>query len=163
MNHRRSIDEHDKVRRLLPLAAAGALDDSEEEQLATHIKLCPECALSLSLWQQVGASLRRIPTPQAPAALAERTIALAEIRLTQESDRRTERRILALVIVFSWTFVAISWPLAQLVAHGWQSLLGFGFEQGWENFVVFTAICWLAGGAAAVLLAVRRSRERRLA
>jgi anti-sigma factor RsiW len=159
----RSTNEHDAIRELLPLAAAGTLDAAEEARLAAHIRLCPDCAANLSVWQQVGADLRRIPTPQAPATLVERTIALAQNRLTQESDRRTERRIVALVIVFSWAFVAISWPLAQLLAHGWQSLLGFGFEQGWENFAVFTAFCWLAGGVAAILLAARRSRERRLA
>ncbi|MGC1106027.1 MAG: zf-HC2 domain-containing protein [Candidatus Acidiferrales bacterium] len=163
MSNGKTMNEHDAIRELLPLAAAGVLDAAEEGRLAAHISLCPDCAANLSLWQQVGSNLRRIPTPQAPAALVERTIALAQNHLTRESDRRTERRIVALVIVFSWAFVAISWPLAQLLAHGWQSLLGFGFEQGWENFVVFTAICWLAGGAAAVLLAARRSRERRLA
>jgi anti-sigma factor RsiW len=161
--NRRSTNEHDAVRELLPLAAAGVLDAAEEARLAAHIRLCPDCAANLGGWQQVGAGLRRIPTPQAPAALVERTITLAQNRLTQESDRRTERRIVTLVLIFSWAFVAISWPLAQLLAHGWQSLLGFGFEQGWENFVVFTAVCWLAGAAAAILLGVRRSRERRLA
>ena len=163
MSNGRSMNEHDAIRELLPLAAAGTLDAAEEARLATHIRLCPDCAANLSVWQQVGADLRRIPTPQAPAALVERTITLAQTRLTQELDRRTERRVVALVIVFSWAFVAASWPLAQLLAHGWQSLLGFGFEQGWENFAVFTAICWLAGGVAAVLLAMRRSHERRLA
>jgi anti-sigma factor RsiW len=163
MTNGRSINEHDRVRELLPLAAAGALDAAEEARLSAHIRLCADCAADLSRWQEIQAGLRRMPTPQAPAALVERSIALAQERFTQESDRRTERRIVALVVVFSWIFVAISWPLAQLLAHGWQSLLGFGFEQGWKNFAVFTAICWLAGAAAAILLALRRSRERRLA
>jgi anti-sigma factor RsiW len=159
----RLMNEHDKVRELLPLAAAGTLDASEEARLAAHMRICPDCAAGLERWQQLGAGLRRIPTPQAPSALVSRTIALAQTRMAQESDRRSERRIVTLVLIFSWIFVAISWPLAQLLAHGWQSLVGFGFERGWENFAVFTALCWLAGGAAAVLLALRRSRERRLA
>ena len=71
--------------------------------------------------------------------------------------------MMALTLVFSWAFVAVSWPLTQLFAHGWESLLGFSFEQGWENFVIFTAFCWLAGAAAAILLAMRRSRQRRFA
>ena len=157
------MNDHDKFRDLLPLAAAGVLDAKEESQLASHVRVCADCAANLSRLQQLGEDLRRIPTPQISEAIVERSITLARIRLTQESDRRTERRIVTLVVVFSWMFVAISWPLAQLLAHGWQSLLGFSFEQGWENFAVFTAICWLAGAAAAVLLATRRSRERRLA
>lgn len=155
------LNEHDKVRELLPLAAAGTLDASEEARLAAHIRICPDCAAGLERWQQLGAGLRRIPTPQAPPALVSRTILAAQTHVARESDRRSERRIVTLVLVFSWMFVAISWPLAQLLAHGWQSLVGFSFEHGWENFAVFTAFCWLAGGAAAVLLAMRRSRERR--
>jgi anti-sigma factor RsiW len=163
MTNGRLMNEHDKVRELLPLAAAGTLDASEEGRLAAHIRICPDCTASLERWQQLGSGLRRIPTPQAPSALVSRTISLAQTRMVQESDRRSERRIVTLVIVFSWMFIAVSWPLAQFLAHGWQSLVGFGFERGWENFAVFTAFCWLAGGAAAVLLAMRRSRERRLA
>lgn len=163
MSNGRPMNEHDKVRELLPLAAAGALDAGEEARLAAHIRLCPDCAAGLERWQHLGAGLRRIPTPQAPAALVSRTISLAQTRLARESERKSERRIVTLILVFSWMFVAISWPLAQLLAHGWQSLVGFSFERGWANFAVFTAFCWLAGAAAAVLLAMRRSRERRLA
>lgn len=163
MSSGKAIHEHPKFRELLALAAAGVLDASEEQPLAAHVGVCPDCAASLDRWQQIGASLRRIPTPQAPAALVSRTILLAQTRLAEESTRRTERRMMALMLVFSWAFVAVSWPLAQLFAHGWESLLGFSFEQGWKNFVIFTSFCWLAGAAAAILLAMRRSRQRRFA
>lgn len=163
MSNAKNVNEHEKFRELLPLAAAGVLDASEEQQLAVHIGVCSDCAASLDRWQQIGTNLRRIPTPQAPAALVSRTVLLAQTRLTEESSRRTERRMMAMMLVFSWALVAISWPLAQLFAHGWESLLGFSFEQGWENFVIFTAFCWLAGAAAAILLAMRRSRQRRFA
>jgi anti-sigma factor RsiW len=163
MSNARSANEHDHVRELLPLAAAGALDAAEEARLAKHVDLCADCSDNLSRWQQIQADLRRLPTPHAPPSLVERTIALAQTRITEESDSRAQHRIVGLVIAFSWAFVVISWPLAQLLAHGWISLFGFGFERGWENFAVFTALCWLAGAAAAVLLAMRRSRERRLA
>lgn len=163
MSEGRSMTEHKRISDLLPLAAAGVLDQAEEARLSAHLRLCQDCASNLNFWQQVQADLRRIPTPQVAGGVVERTIALAQNRVAQESNRRTERRIVALVLVFSWAFVAVSWPLAQLLGHGWQSLLGFGFEQGWKNFAVFTAICWLAAGAAAILLAIRRERERRLA
>jgi len=163
MSSGKSINEHDELRELLSLAAAGVLDASDEQRVTAHVGICPDCAANLNRWQQVGSSLRRIPTPQAPTALVSRTILLAQTRFAEESSRRTERRMMVLMLVFSWAFVAISWPLAQLFAHGWESLLGFGFEQGWKNFVIFTAFCWLAGAAAAILLATRRSRERRLA
>jgi len=153
----------DEIRELLSLAAAGALDAKEDRRVAAHLRTCSSCAVALASWQAIEAGLRRIPTPQAPAALVARTIARAQMRFAEESDRRSERKVLALVIVFSWVFVALSWPLAQLLGHGWLSLLGFGFEQGWKNFAVFTALCWIAGAAAAILLAMHRDRERRLA
>ncbi|HVA72522.1 MAG TPA: zf-HC2 domain-containing protein [Candidatus Limnocylindrales bacterium] len=154
---------HDEIRELLSLAAAGALSADEDRRLAVHLRSCSACAAELASWQAIGVELRRILTPQAPAALVVRTIAHAQMRFAEESDRRSERRVLALVIVFSWAFVAVSWPVAQLLGHGWMSLFGLGFEQGWKNFAVFTALCWLGGAAAAIVLANRRQHERRLA
>ncbi|MHB8524877.1 MAG: anti-sigma factor family protein [Candidatus Acidiferrales bacterium] len=157
------MTEHDEIGELLSLAAAGGLNAKENQRVSAHLRTCPACAAELASWQAIEAGLRRIPTPQAPAALVARTIARAQMRFAEESDRRSERKMFALVIVFSWVFVALSWPLAQLLGHGWLSLLGLGFEQGWKNFAVFTAFCWMAGAAAAILLAMRRDRERRLA
>ncbi|MGH9863946.1 MAG: anti-sigma factor family protein [Candidatus Acidiferrales bacterium] len=157
------MSEHDEIRERLSLAAAGALDTAEDRRVSAHLRSCPACAAELASWQAIGAGLRRMPTPQAPAALVAQTIARAQMRFAEQLERRSERKVLALVIVFSWVFVALSWPLAQLLGHGWLSLLGLGFEQGWKNFAVFTALCWIAGAAAAILLAMRRDRERRIA
>lgn len=128
-----------------------------------HLSHCSACAAELERLQQIAAQLRGIPTPQASSALVSRTILLAQNRFVEESARRTERRIMALVLILSWAFVAVSWPLAQLIAHGWLTVFGFGFAQAWKSFAVFTGFCWMAGAAGAILLAARRSRERRLA
>ncbi|HVB35717.1 MAG TPA: zf-HC2 domain-containing protein [Candidatus Acidoferrales bacterium] len=157
------MTEHDEIRKLLSWAASGALDATEDQRVSAHLRACPACAAELASWQAIGAGLRRIPTPRASAELVARTIARAQLRFVEESDRRSERKMLALIIVFSWIFVALSWPLAQLLNRGWMTLFGLGFAQGWKNFAVFTAFCWIAGAAAAILLAMRRDRERRLA
>ena len=157
------MSEHEKISELLPLAVSGALDASEEARMNNHLRLCAECSARLSFWQEIQSELRRIPTPQAPASLVQRTIAAAQSALLEESDRRSERRVIAVALVFSWLFVAVSWPLAQFLGHGWMAVLGSGFKQGWENFAVFTALCWLAGAAAAIMLAARKQRERRTA
>lgn len=156
-------NEHDQIRQLLSLAAADALDSRDEQRVAAHMRGCAACSEELGQWQEMGAALRRLPTPQAAGSLVARTIAMAQTALTTESERRFERRLLAVGVVFSWVLVALSWPLAQLFASGWMSLLGVGFAQKWENFAVFTALCWLAGGAAAIFLSRYRARERRLA
>lgn len=156
-------NEHDEVRRLLSLAAAGALDSRDDQRVADHLRTCDACSEELRFWQEMSAGLRRLPTPQATPSLVARTLALAQARITEASEQRFERRLLVIGVVFSWVLVALSWPLAQLLASGWISLLGVGFTQKWENFAVFTALCWLAGGAAVILLARMRQRERRLA
>jgi anti-sigma factor RsiW len=158
-----ATNEHDEIRQLLSLAAAEALDSREDQRITAHVRTCPSCAEQLRLWQEMGAGLRRLPTPQAGAALVARTLAIAQKALVEDSERRFERRLMALGIVLSWVLVALSWPLAQLLASGWMSLLGVGFAQKWENFAVFTAFCWLAGCAAAIFLSWHRQRERRLA
>lgn len=163
MNKGSSMKGHDKFRELLLLAAAGTLDRAEEALLIAHLSECSDCAADSERLQQLTADLRSIPTPRAPAALVSRTILLAQNRLAEETARRTERRIMTLVLVLSWALVAVSWPLAQLVAHGWFSVFGFGFAQAWKSFAVFTGFCWVAGAAGAILLAARRSRERRMA
>ena len=156
-------DKHDEIRRLLSQAAAETLDSREEQRVAAHVRTCSTCADELRVWQEIGAALRRLPTPQAAPSLVTRTIAMAQSAFHEESERKFERRMLALGVVLSWVLVALSWPLAQLFASGWMSLLGVGFAQKWENFAFFTALCWLAGGAAAIFLARYRERERRLA
>lgn len=158
-----TMSEHEKIRELLALAAAGALDCSEETALTAHLRSCPACAANLEIWHGIQSHLRRIPTPRAPAALVARTVALAQNRMIEESERQSERRFFAIVLLFSWIFVAVSWPLAQFLGHGWMALVGSGFEKGWENFAVFTGLCWLAGAVAAALLAARKQREKRTA
>lgn len=158
-----SMNEHNEIQRLLSLAVADALDSREDQRVAAHVRSCSACAEELRQWQEMGAALRRLPTPQAASSLVTRTIAMAQTAFTEESERRFERKLLALGVVFSWVLVALSWPLAQLFASGWMSLLGVGFAQKWENFAAFTALCWLAGSAAAIFLSRYRQRERRLA
>jgi anti-sigma factor RsiW len=157
------MNEHDEIRQLLSLAAADALNSREDQRIVAHVRSCAACAEELRQWQEMGAALRRLPTPQAAPSLVARTIAMAQAAFTEESERRFERKMLAVGVVFSWVLVALSWPLAQLFASGWMSLLGVGFAQKWENFAAFTALCWLAGGAAAIFLSRYRQRERRLA
>src|SRR5579864_3192264 len=156
-------NDHEEVRKLLSLASAGALDSREEQRVADHLRSCGECAEELRFWQEMSAGLRRLPTPQATPSLVARTLAQVQANLTRDSERRFERRLLVAGVVFSWVLVALSWLLAQLLASGWMSLLGVGFAQKWENFAVFTGFCWLAGGAAVILLVRMRQRERRLA
>ena len=67
------------------------------------------------------------------------------------------------LIIFSWAVTVAGWPIFRFATGGLLSLLDIQFRQVWLLFAVFSAITWLAGGSAAVLLSVRRQHERRLA
>ncbi len=128
------MTEHDEIRGLLSLAAAGALDAAEDQRVSAHLRACPTCAAELASWQAIETGLRRIPTPQVPADLVARTIARAQMRFSEESDRRSERKVLALVVVFSWIFV--SSQLASCAASGPRMAQSAGgrFRAGLEEF-----------------------------
>ncbi len=46
------MNDHDRIRELFPLAAAGALDESEERDLSAHLASCADCAAELEGWQR---------------------------------------------------------------------------------------------------------------
>jgi len=157
------MSEHDHVRELLALGAAGALEPEEEERVARHIRSCALCTEELEEWRRMAAGLRRLPTPQAPRGLVERARARAEARLAEESEHRWNRGVMIFLVVFAWALTLLSWPLVKLVSGGLQGILDPRLNQAWIEFAVFTTLAWLGGGAAAILLSLHQRRERRLA
>ena len=62
------MSDHDEIRALLALAAAGALEPDEEDRVAVHIRSCSACASEAASMQSIAGHLRRLPTPQPPPA-----------------------------------------------------------------------------------------------
>jgi hypothetical protein len=151
--------EHDKIRELLTLAAAGALTSAEEKQVAEHVRSCIACANELEAWLPIATELRRLPTPQPSSWLVQATLARAEAKLAEQAEHDWNRRVLIVVVAFAWLLTIASWPVFHVVSGRFGSLL----EPTWIGFAAFTALGWLAGAVAAVLLAIRQRRERRLA
>ena len=60
--------------------------------------------------------------------------------------------MLIAVFAFSWLLTMASWPVWRVVT-----------DRPWIGFAAFTALGWFVGGIAAVMLAVSRHGERRLA
>lgn len=157
------MTEHDEIRELLALAAAGALDADEEQFVLKHARSCQECSKQLESWQLMAAGLRRLPTPQPSAALVQRTRAIAEARFQEEADARWQRSVLIFVVTFAWVLTIVSWPLVRLATSGMEGLLDVHFNQTWISVAGVTTLVWLTGGTATVLLALNQRRERRLA
>lgn len=157
------MSEHDSIRELLALAVAGALEPKEQERVERHARECAACAAELDDWQLLASGLKRLPTPQPPAALIERTRAQAELQIVAEAENRWNRRVIAFVILFAWTLTLASWPVVRLLSG---NLLGWfdpAFGRAWIGFAGLTALGWLGGGIAAAMLAVQQRRERRTA
>ena len=155
--------DHADIREQLALFVAGALEADEESRIGLHLASCADCSSELERWQMIAGGLRRLPTPQPPAALFERTRAMAALQLGAHAELRRNRLALILVIVFSWLVTLAGWPVFQFATGGFLSLLDIHFRQVWLLFMIFSTATWLAGGSAAVLLSWRRQQERRFA
>jgi hypothetical protein len=162
-----AMSEHDKIRELLALAAAEALTGAEEEQVAEHVRSCLACSNELEAWRPIASELRRLPTPQPSSWLVQATLARAEAKLTEQAEHDWNHRVMIVVVAFAWLLTIASWAVFHVVSAPLGRLLGpqfshTQFSNTWISFAAFTALEWLAGGVAAVMLASRQRGERRL-
>ena len=155
------MSEHDKIRELLALAAADALTGAEEKQVAEHLQSCIACSNELEAWQPIASELRRLPTPQPSPWLVQSTLARAEAKLTEQAEHDWNRRVITFVVAFAWLLTIASWPVFHFVIGRFGSLPLF--SDTWIGFAAFTALEWVAGGMAAVMLAIRHRGERSFA
>lgn len=161
------MSEHNKIRELLALAAADALTSAEEKRVAEHVRSCIACSNELGFWRPIASELRRLPTPQPSSWLVQATLARAATKLTEQAEHDWNRRVMIFVVAFAWLLTIASWPVFRFVSGRFGSLMEPGFSptllsQTWISFAAFTALGWLAGGVAAVMLAIRQRGERRL-
>jgi len=156
------MSEHDTIRELLALAAAGALTPAEEQRVAEHVRSCIACSNELEAWRPIARELRRLPTPQPSSWLVQATLARAEATLAEQAEQDWNRRALIGVVAFSWLLTLASWAVFHEVSERFGSMLAPQFSHPWIGFA-FMALEWLAGAAAAVVLAVHQRDERRLA
>jgi anti-sigma factor RsiW len=155
------MNDHEKIRERLALAAADTLEAKEKEQVMRHIQSCAACADEFNDWQLLVGGLRRLPTPQPRAVIVERARARAEVRLAEEAERRWHDIVMISVILFAWALTLLSWPVIRLISHGFLGMLDPRLNQTWLVFSIFTTLAWLAGAAAAVTLSLHE-RHRRL-
>ena len=156
------MSEHDKIRELLALAAADALTSAEEKQVAEHLGCCIACSNELEAWRQIASELRGLPMPQPSSWLVQATLARAQAKFTEQAEHDWNHRLMIVVVAFAWLLTIASWAVFHIVSGHFEKLLGPQFSHTWISFAAFTALEWLAGGVAAVMLAIRQRGERRL-
>lgn len=158
------MQEHDAIRDLLTLAAAGALTAGEQTRVEEHLRSCPECRAEFALWGRLTGALQEIPTPQAPMGLVERTRRTMERQAAIIAERRQQRWLFLWLMVFAWATTLLTWPLFEFFG----SRLGEFVDLSWTHMTMgeaWAGYMFLVGtiGALAVgLLGRRRMREATL-
>ncbi len=155
------MSEHESMRELLALAAAGALDAEEQRRLDQHAAECPLCRRELEVWSAYSAALQRLPQPALPAQLMERT----RSRILQEraavADRRWDELMLGALALFAWTVGLSFWFLMRVFTGGALVIMGANLVQLGAWSAISTVLVWLTAAAAAMMLGKRRRELRR--
>jgi len=140
------MSDHESVRQLLALSAAGLLDAGEERLVREHVGQCAQCAAKLDDYAALSAGLSELPAPHPPAYLVSRTAML----LAAEADRRQGAVFAGGASIFALVFVLLIGLTLRIVAGCTAALL-------WLVWAVITSIL---GAASALVLASRRRLER---
>jgi predicted anti-sigma-YlaC factor YlaD len=140
------MSDHESVRQLLALSAAGLLDAGEERLVREHAHECAACAAELDEFTALSAGLRALPMPQPPAYLLARTSAL----VAAERDRHQGAVLAAASAAFACIFVV-------LMGQTLRVLVGNSAALAWFLGASVTSVL---GAASALVLASRRRIER---
>jgi anti-sigma factor RsiW len=156
------MNEHETVRDLLALAAAGVLDPKDQSRLERHIRECSACQREMETLKAYASGLHRMPQPEVPAYLAERT----QILVLREAEKRAERRrnglVLGVLSLLGWSFSLALWFLLRLSMGGAIVVMHTNVLRLDLWALIWSLLVWASGATAAVVLA-RRRRERRTA
>jgi hypothetical protein len=154
------MTEHELVRAMLALAAAGALGPVEVRRVEQHAQGCELCRRDLETWAVYAQGLRKLPQPSAPEGLVQRT----QVRIVQEraeaAGRRRHELFLAALAIFGWAAGWAFWTLARAVTGGNLNLFGANLVSGLTWSLVSTVLVWMTAATAALLLGRRREMRR---
>jgi anti-sigma factor RsiW len=154
------MNEHETVRDLLALAAAGVLGPEEQSRVERHIRECTACGAEMETWKAYASGLHQMPQPAVPAYLAERT----QIRVLREQETRAARRhnglVLTVLSLLGWSFSLALWILLRLSLGGKVVVLHTNILRPDLWAVIWTLLVWASGATAAVVLA-KHQREWR--
>lgn len=155
------MSEHECMREVLALAAAGTLDPGEQRRLDQHVRECAACRRELETWCGYAAGLRRLPQPPVPATLVERTRARILQERAAAADRRWDDLMLAALALFAWTVGLSFWFLLRVFAGGALVIMGTNLLRLGTWSALSTVLVWLTAAVAALALGKRRRELRR--
>lgn len=153
------MNEHESVRDMLALAAAGVLGPDEVRRVEQHARTCELCRRDLETWSAYSQGLRKLPQPSAPDGLTERTRARIVQQHAAAAGRRRHELLLAALAIFGWAAGWSFWVLARAAAGGSLYLLGANLVSGLTWSLGSTVLVWMTAGTAAVVLRRREMRR----
>jgi predicted anti-sigma-YlaC factor YlaD len=153
------MNEHESVRAMLPLAAAGLLGPGELRRVEEHARMCELCRTDLETWSAYAQGLRKLPQPSAPAGLMERTRARIIQQHAVAAGRRRQSWLLGALVAFGWTNSLAFWVVARALTGGVFTVMGVNWVNGVAWSLGSTVLAWTTAAAAAIMLG--RSREMR--
>ncbi len=124
------MNEHESIRKLLPLAVSGDLSPEEMRRVREHLDSCPTCRRVNEEFSGLGEALRDLPTPQLRAEFAAQVRDLAESALARKREESKNAIHLAPLVAASWIVALATWPLARSAVHWiftWWYVPGGGF------------------------------------
>ncbi len=150
------MSEHEDIRKLLPLAGAGAVSPADSRRLREHLAHCEPCRQVSEDFAALGNALRSLPTPQPRAELVALVRHMAESRLAERTERSREAAILAPLVAASWIVALLTWPVAQ-AAGRWVLAAWDAQSQGVGTVLAGYSILGFLLACAAAIAVVRRA------
>ena len=142
------MNEHESIRKLLPLAVADALDLEEAGRVEQHARICEDCRREFETWSRYAQSLRQLSQPSVPAGLLQRT----RSRILQQEGAATSEPasaiLLGMIAMVGWAAGFILWVLVR-------GLTGAAANPLWW-WLLMAVLTWITAAASAMALVRRR-------
>ncbi len=154
------MNEHESIRVMLALAAAGVLDPAESTRVERHANACDDCRRELETWGRYAYGLRKLPQPSVPPDLMERTrTRLLEERAAAEA-RRWNGFMIGVLVVFGWATGLTLWILVRVFTGAVLRVFGANLVSGLTWSLVSTVLGWMTAATAALMLGKSRQMRR---
>ena len=157
-----SMNEHEFVRDLLALAAAGVLDVQEQSRVNRHTQECAACRRELETWCTYAHGLHQLPQPDIPVQLLQRTQARFLREPAAVARRRHDEEMLIALAVFAWIVSLADWLLLRRLTGGVLLIMGMNVVDMPIWWLASTILVWTSAAATAVVLAKRQRELRRV-
>jgi predicted anti-sigma-YlaC factor YlaD len=156
------MNTHESIRKMLPLAAAGALDSQQQLQVESHVRGCESCRIELDEWAVAASGLRKLPQPLVPAGLLARTQARVLRERAAAASMRWNGVALCGLGVFSWITSVAVWLIVRELSGGKFEVLGTNLVSAGPWFLVSFVVASITATATALLVGNRGEIGRAL-